>query len=382
MGIYLDYNASAPIDERVLEVMVDTYRNKYGNSDSRTHEFGDEARKIVEAARVSVASVLGINKEEVFFTSGATESNNMVIQGFREYGEEKGKKHIITTSIEHKAVLETAKNMSKYGFEVELVNPDKSGRVSNEDVISRVRDDTLLVCVMHVNNETGIIQPIKEIGDYLADKDVFFHVDATQSFGKLVDELREVKYDTLAMSAHKIYGPQGIGALILRKKHYKLPPIKNLMFGGQQERGLRPGTVPVALVAGLGKACELAVLEYDDLKKHNQGCKNTILKLLDESGLKYGLNGNQECCVDSTLSLYIEGVASEALMLATKQFCGISNGSACNSNSYKLSYVLEAMGLDAETIQSTIRISWGRNTELKELEESFNALLRVAKELV
>ena len=154
------------------------------------------------------------------------------------------------------------------------------------------------------------------------------------------------------------------------------------MFGGQQERGLRPGTVPVALVAGLGKASELAVLEYADLKKHNQECKRIILKLLDESGLKYGLNGNQEYCVDSTLSLYIEGVSSEALMLATKQFCGISNGSACNSNSYKLSYVLEAMGLDADTIQSTIRISWGRNTELKELEESFNALLQVAKELV
>lgn len=382
MGIYLDYNASAPIDERVLETMINVYRNNYGNSDSRTHDYGNEARKIVEASRDAVAKVLGINRDEVFFTSGATESNNIVIQGLQDYAENSGKKHIIATNIEHKAVLDTVKNMSNYGFEVDLVSPDETGRISHEEVMSLVRKDTLLVCIMHVNNESGIIQPIKEIGDYLAEKEVLFHVDATQSFGKLLDELKDVKYDTLAMSAHKIYGPQGVGTLVMRKKHYKFPPIKNLMFGGQQEKGIRPGTVPVALVAGLGKACELAILEHEDRQKHNQECKKIILRLLDESGLVYGINGNQDFCVDSTLSMYFEGISSEALMLATRQFCGISNGSACNSKSYQPSYVLEAMGLPKQVIQSTIRISWGQNTDINELNKSFSSLIKVAKDLV
>lgn len=382
MSIYLDYNASAPIDENVLEKMVEVYKNSIGNADSRTHDFGDNARKIVEHARSQVASILSVNKDEVFFTSGATESNNIVFQGLREYAEEKGKKHIITTAIEHKAVLETAKYLAKNGFEVDFIKPNSSGRISAEELISKVRDDTLLVSVMHVNNETGIIQPVKEIGDYLSDKETFFHVDATQSFGKMVDELRTIKYDMLSMSAHKLSGPQGVGALILRKKHYKLPPVKNIIFGGQQERGLRPGTIPVALVAGLGEACEIAEKEYVESKAHNKKIKESVLDLLNKSNLKYGLNGNQDYCVDSTISLYLEGVSSEALMLASKQFCGISNGSACNSNAYKLSYVLEAMGLSEDIIKSTIRVSWGRFSDVEEIKESFTSLLNVAKELV
>jgi cysteine desulfurase len=381
MAIYLDYNASAPIDERVIDVMMDVYRNDIGNADSRTHEFGDNARKLVENARAQVASILSINKDEVFFTSGATESNNIVIQGLREYGEENKKKHIVTTAIEHKAVLESSKSMEKHGFEVDYVKPDKSGRVSAEDIIRKVRDDTLLVCVMHVNNETGIIQPIKEIGDYLEDKDTFFHIDATQSFGKLVEELKTVKYDTMAMSAHKICGPQGIGALVLRKRHYRLPPVKNIMYGGQQERGIRPGTIPVALVAGLGKACEIAEKEYSSTEKHNIALKKRLMELLEESGLQYSLNGDQEYCVNSTANICLGGVSSEALMLASKQYCGVSNGSACNSNSYKLSYVLEAMGIDAESIRNSIRISWGLKTDRQDFEDQIIELINVARDL-
>ena len=381
MSIYLDYNASAPIDERVLEKMVDVYRNTIGNADSRTHEFGDNARKVVENARSQVASILSINKDEVFFTSGATESNNIVFQGLYEYAEEKGKKHIITTAIEHKAVLETAKHLEKRGFEVDFIKPDSSGRISSDLLLSKVREDTLLVSVMHVNNETGIIQPIQEIGEYLADKETFFHIDATQSFGKLVDELRKVKYDMLSMSAHKLSGPQGVGALILRKKHYKLPPVKNIMFGGQQERGLRPGTIPVALVVGLGEACEIAEKEYKETAKHNQKIKESLLDILNQTNIKYGINGDSEYSIDSTISLYLEGVSSEALMLASKQYCGISNGSACNSNSYKLSYVLEAMDLPEEIIKSTIRLSWGKFCKEDEIKESFANLLSVAKDL-
>lgn len=382
MGIYLDFNASTPIDHRVLEVMIDVYQNAYGNADSRTHKYGDRARGVVENARGQVASILGINKEEVFFTSGATESNNIAIQGLKEYGMEKGKKHIITSSIEHKAVLESVKAMQVYGFEIDYVSPNQTGRISAQEVLSKVRQDTLLVSIMHVNNETGIIQPIKEIGGVLAQKNVLFHVDATQSFGKLVNELQEVKYDMLSMSAHKLGGPQGVGALVLRKKHYKLPPVKAIMYGGQQEHGIRPGTIPVALVAGLGKACELAQAEYIDNCKKCQMIRDKLCELLENSGLNYCYNGDQSYCMSNTMNVCICGVSSEALMLLAKEYCGVSNGSACNSNSYKPSYVLTKMGIPEERIESSIRISWGPEIVVEDIELSISRMLEVAKKLV
>lgn len=382
MSVYLDFNSSAPIDERVLAYMIDIYKNSYGNADSRTHDYGNGARKVVEDARGHVASILGINNDEVFFTSGATESNNIVIQGLKEYGKLNGKKHIITSAIEHKSVLETVKSLRKDGFDISCVKPDLSGRVSAEEIISLVREDTLLVSIMHVNNETGIIQPIKELGEALLDKDVFFHVDATQSFGKLVDELRGVKYNMLSMSAHKIGGPQGVGALILRKKHYKLPPIKSIMYGGQQERGVRPGTIPVALVAGLGKACEFAEEEYKVNKDKCAVIKRELQNILDNSGLSYDFNGDFDYSVSNTMNLCLHGVASEALMLSSKQYCAVSNGSACNSNSYKPSYVLVEMGLPVDKIESSIRISWGPESDRTEVVNAFSNLIEVAKNLI
>lgn len=381
MSIYLDYNASAPIDHRVLDYMIDVYKGAYGNADSRTHNFGDTSRKVVEKARADVAAILDIRKDEVFFTSGATESNNIVLQGLREYAEQTGKKHIITSSIEHKAILETAKYFQKEGFVVDFVNPDATGRISAKNVIRLVREDTLLVSIMHVNNETGIIQPVQEIGEYLNSKDVFFHVDATQSFGKLVDELKALKYDMLSMSAHKLAGPQGVGALILRKKRYKLPPVKNIMFGGPQEHGIRPGTIPVALVAGLGKACELAHAEYQENKKKCLSIKEIILQLLMDSGVKYHINGDINYSIPSTLNVCFDGVSSEALMLATKQYCGVSNGSACNSHSYAPSYVLVAMGLSEERIENSIRISWGAETDLNAVRVEFTNLLEYVRNI-
>ena len=382
MGIYMDYNASAPVDERVLNTMVSIYKNAYGNSDSRTHDYGEIARKVVEDARGKVASILSINKDEVYFTSGATESNNIVFQGIKKYAIKEGKKHIITTSIEHKAVLETAKYMQNEGFEVDFLDPDDSGRISFEKIKKLVREDTLLISVMHVNNETGIIQPVREIGEYLKDKNIFFHVDATQSFGKLVKELKEIKYSMLSISAHKLGGPQGIGALILRKQRYNMLPVKGIMYGGQQEHGIRPGTVPVALVAGLGKACELAEQEYI---KNSVKCieiKKRLIGILEQSGLKYGFNGDQNYCIPNTLNIFIEGVSSEALMLSSKQFCGVSNGSACNSKSYEPSYVLKAMGISNDKIDNSIRISWGPELDIREAEDSFSYLVEIAKGLV
>ncbi len=382
MGLYLDYNASVPIDPRVLNEIIGVYQNVYGNADSRTHDFGNRSREIVEDARGQVASILGVNNEEVFFTSGATESNNIAIQGLREYAISENKKHIVTTSIEHKTVLETVREMQRQGFEVDFICPNETGRIQSRDVLSKVRDDTLLVSVMHVNNETGIIQPVKEIGEVLSQQNILFHIDATQSFGKLVDELKEIQYSMLSMSAHKLGGPQGIGALILRKKKYKRPSIKPIMYGGQQEHGIRPGTIPVALVAGFGKACELAQKEYLDNQNQCRAIKKKMIQLIENSGLSYGFNGDQNYCMSNTMNIFIQGVDSEALMISTKEYCAISNGSACNSNSYKPSYVLNAMGISEERIRNSIRISWGPEILVEAIEDSFGNFLEIAKGLV
>ena len=382
MSIYLDYNASAPIDPRVLSVMVDVYQNHFGNADSRTHDFGEDVRSLTEAARGQVAELLGVNKDEVFFTSGATESNNIAILGLRQFGDTKNRKHIITSSIEHKAVLGAAKFLSENGFEVEYVDPDESGRVDPERLISMIRPDTLLVSLMHVNNETGLIQPVKEIGDYLSATDTLFHIDATQSCGKLVEEIRNLQYDLMSISAHKMHGPQGIGALIIRKKRYRLPPVKPIMYGGGQEHGIRPGTLPTALIAGFGEACTIAEKEAEQNNEKCRKIKRQLLELLEKSGVKYEVNGNQDYCVPTTLNVSFLGVSSEALMLATKQYCGISNGSACTSSSYSHSHVLSAMHLPAERIESAIRISWGWDTSLNALTESFRQLLNSVHSLV
>lgn len=378
MSVYLDYNASTPLDKRVLEVMIDVYQNNYGNADSRTHDYGESARQIVDASRQKIADLLKIKKDEVFFTSGATESDNIAILGLEDYAHRTGKKHIITTAIEHKAVLSPLNHLETKGFEVTYVKPDINGRINEQKLLSEVRDDTLLVSVMHANNETGVIQPISEIGEILSETDVLFHIDAAQSYGKLVEELQTTKYNMLSASAHKMYGPQGIGILVLRKKRYKLPPINSITFGGSQEHGLRPGTIPTALIAGLGKASELALHEY---KTNAQNClkiKNDILNLLESSEVKYKINGDISFSMPNTLNISFMGVNSEALMLATRQFCSVSNGSACNSSSYKPSHVLTAMGLNAEDIESSIRLSWGN---VDDIIENLKSLIEIAKKL-
>lgn len=379
MSVYLDFNSSAPIDKRVLSRMIAVYEGSYGNADSRTHDYGTAARRIVEDARASVATILGIKNDEVYFTSGATESNNIALQGLQDYAAKTGKKHIISSSIEHKAIINTLKHLQSLGFDVDLIDPDRNGRIDAAKILEHVRPETLLVCVMHVNNETGTIQPIIEIGELLKQRDVLFHVDATQSFGKLIDELQQTNYDTLAMSAHKISGPQGVGALILRKKAYARVPVQGIMYGGQQEHGIRPGTIPVALVAGLGEACRIAVEDHQTNIQKCAQIRDDILNQIKASGIKYSINGDQSYCVPSTLNVCFPGVSSEALMLSTKQFCAISNGSACNSNSYEPSYVLRAMGIPDDQIECSVRLSWGPMTDLQLLHDSFEQLLEVTK---
>lgn len=378
MSVYLDYNASTPLDCRVLEVMNDVYQNKYGNADSRTHDFGDAARQVVENSRQNVAVLLGVKKDEVFFTSGATESDNISILGLQTYAEKSGKKHIITTAIEHKAVLEPIRVLESNGYEVTYINPNESGRINADELLSKVREDTLLVSVMHANNETGIIQPVDVIGEELSKTETLFHIDAAQSCGKLVDELKNIKYNMLSASAHKMYGPQGIGALILRKKRYKLPPVSSIMYGGSQEHGIRPGTVPAALIAGFGKACEIASVEYKSNIKKYQKTKDSIIDLLNSSNVEYNINGDVSFGMPNTLNVSFKGVSSEALMLATRQYCAVSNGSACNSHSYKPSYVLTSMGLDENRIESAIRISWGNTVNNI---DNLSNLINIAKML-
>lgn len=381
MGIYLDNNSSSPIDERVLAAMVDVYLNSYGNADSRTHNHGEQARTIVENARKQVASLLQIDSSEVFFTSGSTESNNIAIQGLEEYALKTNKKHIITSAIEHKSILETVNMMKKKGFDVDIVNPDLSGQINVQEILDKVRDDTLLVSVMHVNNETGIIQPVDRLGTELERRNILFHVDATQSCGKLVDEIRNLKYNMLSFSAHKLKGPQGVGVLILKKKKYKLPPVKNIMYGGQQEGGIRPGTIPVALVAGCGKACEIAEKEYRENSYKCKSLKVILEELLKKSNVNYHYNGAQQYCIDSSVNICFKGVMSEALMLSSKQYCSVSNGSACTSKSYSPSYVLEAMGIPTEDIENSIRISWGPETNEIEFRDNINKMIEIAKSL-
>lgn len=382
MSIYLDWNASAPIAPEVVETMMEVYRNQIGNADSRTHAYGEAVRAVVEHARKQVAALLGVTSAEVFFTSGATESSNIAIQGLAAYAEQNGKRHIITSAIEHKAVLETVKAMGRRGFDVDIVAPEPSGRVAKEKIMEKLRADTLLVSLMHVNNETGVIQPVEELGAELEKREILFHVDATQSCGKLVDELRRLKYRMLSFSAHKMRGPQGVGVLVLKKRDYKLPPVKAIIYGGEQERGIRPGTIPAALAAGCGKACELAAMRYKENRRKLQQIKAMLLQMIDEAGLAYSINGDAEFSLPSTLNLALHGISAEALMIAARGDCAISNGSACTSKSYAPSYVLAAMGVSAEQIESSIRLSWGAETDEALLKTEFAKLLTAAKALV
>ncbi|MEA5152018.1 MAG: cysteine desulfurase family protein [Oscillospiraceae bacterium] len=369
MAVYLDYTASAPIDERVLERMIDVYRSHYGNADSRTHIFGTEAKEIVSSARKKIADILAVDSTDVFFTSGSTESNNMATLGLLDYAIESGRNHLITTSIEHKFILEAMKHLQEKGCVVDFVSPDASGRVKPEQILNLVTDKTLLVSMMHVNSETGIIQPIEEIGAALAKTKTYFHVDATQGFGKLNDSLRNAKYDMLSITAHKLGGPQGVGAFIMRRDcTYRRPPVKQLMYGGQQERGYRPGTTPVALVAGFALAAELCDKEAD---AHMERCKAIKQSFLESvNGLNYTLNGDQKYCLPSTVNISFHGVDAEGIFLAVKDDYAFSNGSACNSGSHAPSYVLKAMGLDEARIAEAVRISWNYNTKV-----DFSALI-------
>lgn len=354
--VYLDCNATTPLEPEVLEVMQKFLVEEFGNEGSRTHEYGARAKQAVQKARDQVGQVVGCQRDEVIFTSGATEANNLAILGLAEYGEKRDRKHIISTMIEHKAVLEPLEELERRGFEVEMIAPNAGGRIDPQKVKAALRPDTLLVSVMHANNETGVIQPVEEVADLLRGHAAYFLVDAAQTFGKLVEPLRNERIDLISASAHKIFGPKGIGALITRRREYDRPPLKPLAFGGGQERGLRPGTLPVHLIAAFGEACAVAL---KDQKKRTEKVRSFRQQLVEAlAPLSPILHGDQSCVMPNVLNVSIPGLNSEAAMVGLKDLVAISNGSACTSANYTVSHVLKAMNLPEEQILSALRISW------------------------
>lgn len=354
--IYLDCNATTPLDPAVREVLFHYLTEEYGNEGSRTHEFGARAKQAVQKARDQVAAVVQAKRDEVIFTSGATESNNLAILGLAAHGLESGKRHLVGTRIEHKAVIEPLEAMEKQGFEVTWLGCDSHGRVCVQELESALRPDTLLVSIMAANNETGVRQPLDEICAVMEGHEAFFHTDAAQAFGKDLEPLRKGRIDLISVSGHKIHAPKGIGALITRRRGYHRPPLQPLVHGGGQERGLRPGTLPVPLVAALGAAAEVACRDHDKRQKHCLKIKEAAIKAF--AGLSPRIHGRSEETMDHVLNLAFPGIDSEALIVALKDLVAISNGSACTSSSYTPSHVIKAMGYDDDEANEAIRLSW------------------------
>ena len=336
---------------------------EFGNAGSRTHDFGRLARQAVERARAHVARVVDAGRNEVVFTSGATEANNLAILGLEAFGRSHGRKHLVSTRIEHHAVLEPLRVLAERGFELTLIKPEPGGWVDADRVAAAVRPDTLLVSVMQVNNETGVAQPVDAIAERLADaaSDAFLHVDAAQGFGKAIEPLRLKRIDLISISAHKICGPKGIGALIARRRGNEKPPLAPLLHGGGQEMGLRPGTLPVALIAAFGRAAELALEEHAARHAAAAAFERRLLDGL--APLAPRVNGDTERRIPYILNLWIPGWDKEALIEAWAPLAAISDGATCTSQSYTCSHVLAAMGVEGDAETGAVRLSWCHLTD-------------------
>ena len=358
MSTYLDCNATTPVDPEVAEIMWRFLVENFGNPGSRTHDFGNTAKIAVEHAREQVASVVKTDKSDVTFTSGATEANNLALVGLKGYLLE-SKKTVITSQIEHMAVLEPLAHLEAAGVKVMYLAPNKDGIIEPSDLEGLLSDDVGLVSLMHINNETGAIQPIEKYADILARTNTYFHVDAAQGFGKDIEQLQHDRIDMISCSGHKIHGPKGIGALITKRRRYKRPPITPLLLGGGQERNLRAGTLPTHQIAGFGLA---AVLALSNAGKRHLYClkiKEDAIAAFDRltpvyNGLKYSAS--------HTLNLSVRGVNSEAAIVALKGVAALSNGSACTSSSYTHSHVLKAMKVDDDVLEGALRFSWSHMT--------------------
>jgi len=354
--VYLDCNATTPLEPAVGALIRRYFEEEYGNEGSRTHGYGARAKEAVEKAREQIADLLAAKPDEVIFTSGATESNNLAILGLANWGRRHGKTHIVSTHLEHKAVLEPIDVLAKDGFEVDLVAPDKNGRVDAAKIISLLRPTTLLISLMHANNETGVIQPIEEVAKALAHHPAYFHVDAAQTFGKLIEPLQNHRIDLLSASGHKIYGPKGVGVLLVRHRGKQKVPLAPLVHGGGQEHGLRPGTLPVPLIAGLGLAAEIGAKDHEAREAKCRAFRERFLRAIEPLHPK--IHGEEGQVLAHTVNLSFPGISAEEGMVKIRDLVAVSNGSACTSSSYQPSHVLKAMRLAKDEIIGAMRFSW------------------------
>lgn len=363
--IYFDYSATTPVDPRVVEKMVEclTLEGNFGNPASRSHMFGWKAEEAVEQARQYVADLINCDPREIVWTSGATESDNLAIKGIAHFYQSKGK-HIITSKIEHKAVLDSCRQLEREGFEVSYLDPDEKGLIHPENVEKAIREDTILVSLMHVNNEIGVINDIKAIGEICREKKVIFHVDAAQSTGKIDIDLQDLKVDLMSFSAHKTYGPKGVGALFVRRK----PRIRleAQMHGGGHERGMRSGTLPTHQIVGMGEAFRIAKEEMHEETKRIVILRDRFLKGLEGMEEVY-INGDLDHRVPANLNVSFNFVEGESLIMALKDLA-VSSGSACTSASLEPSYVLRALGMEDELAHSSLRFSIGRFTTEEDVD--------------
>jgi cysteine desulfurase len=374
--VYLDYNATTPTDPRVLEAMQRSALLDFGNPSSH-HVHGRRARLAVDEARGWVAQILCTQPEEIVFTSGATESNNLVLLGLADHGRRRGRMHILASSIEHSSVLGPLNVLARQGFDVEYLPVSGAGFVDPDDVRSRLRADTLLVSIMHANNETGVLQPVLEIAPLVAESNALFHVDAAQTFGKEVDELMALDCDFVSISGHKILGPKGVGALYIKRAGRNKAVVSPTIHGGGQEMGLRPGTLPVPLIVGLGVAAHLAIDEHEIRRRCNAALRRGFLKRLEQ--VHYEINGDLAKMQDHVLNVSFPGVDSKALMMSLRDSIAFADGAACSSGSATPSHVLTAMGLPDDRISSSVRFSWGPGVDQIPFVRLINAVRRLSE---
>ena len=373
--IYLDNQATTPLDPAVLESMLPYFNNKFGNAASIHHFFGHEAKEAVEKSRKIISKELNTSAREIVFTSGATESINLAIKGVSEKLKEKGR-HIITQVTEHNAVLDTCSALERRGWEITKLPVKQDGRIDPRMIEDAIRKDTVLVTIMHANNEIGVIQPVREIGDICKRHGVYFLVDASQSFAKISVDAKEINIDLLAFTAHKIYGPKGIGALFIKKKN---PPVELelQMDGGGHERGFRSGTLPVALIVGFGKAVELCSRNQDS---ENKRLKQYCDQLIDDIMTAHTdviLNGSREQRLSNNLNLCFPGIEAETMIMNMKNIA-CSTGSACTSASLEPSHVIKALGYDTELAHTAIRFSLGRFNNADEIAAAGKMIINAA----
>lgn len=372
--LYLDYQATTPTDPRVVDAMMPYWTNKFGNPHSRNHHYGWEAEDAVEKARESLASLIGADAKEIIFTSGATESNNLAIKGVaRFYGDKKN--HIITCVTEHKCVLETCRYLEHDGFDVTYLHVKENGLIDLDELKAAITDKTAIVSIMAVNNEIGVIQPLKEIGAICREAGAFFHTDAAQATGKIPLDVNKMNIDLMSISGHKFYGPMGIGALFVRRKpRVRLVPI---IHGGGQERGMRSGTLPTPLVVGLGVAAEIAAKEMAAEAERLHGLRKKMLDGLKSRLPEIYVNGDLENRIPGNLNISFAYVEGEGLMMGIKELA-VSSGSACTSASLEPSYVLRALGVEEEMAHTSLRLGLGRFTTEEEIDY---AVERIASEV-